>query len=153
MYMKIGIIIVGLAIIIGGIWILQQPAPAADVPVPAANVDEDTAIDAEVTFEASEEEDEDDTGEVREFTIDAFNFGYSMEEIRVNQGDTVVITLTNSDGFHDWVLDQFDASTAQIQEGETTSVSFVADAAGTYEYYCSVGNHRAQGMVGNLIVE
>lgn len=34
-----------------------------------------------------------------------------------------------------------------------TSVTFVADTLGTFEYYCSVGNHRAQGMVGNLVVE
>lgn len=92
-------------------------------------------------------------GEVRTFTVDAFNYGYSMDEIRVNEGDTVVINLTNSEGFHDWVLDEFGAATEKIQNGNTTSVTFVADAAGTYEYYCSVGNHRAQGMVGTLIVE
>ena len=87
------------------------------------------------------------------FTLDSFNFGYSMEEIRVKKGDTVTINLTNSDGFHDWVVDEFDAATAKIQAGNTTSVTFVADTVGTFEYYCSVGSHRAQGMVGNLIVE
>lgn len=88
-----------------------------------------------------------------EFTLDSFNFGYSQSEIRVNEGDTVTINLTSSDGFHDWVVDEFDAATEKIQEGETTSVTFVADTAGTYEFYCSVGSHRAQGMVGTLIVE
>lgn len=34
-----------------------------------------------------------------------------------------------------------------------TSVTFVADETGTFEYYCSVGNHRGQGMIGKLIVE
>ena len=92
-------------------------------------------------------------GEVKEFTVDSFNFGYSMEEIRVNEGDTVTINLTNSDGFHDWVVDEFSAATEKIQAGQTTSVTFVASAAGEYEYYCSVGSHRANGMVGKLIVE
>jgi plastocyanin len=94
-----------------------------------------------------------DDAEVKEFTLDAFSFGYSQEELVVNEGDTVTINLTNSDGFHDWVLDEFDAETEQISEGETTSVTFVAGEAGTYEYYCSVGQHRANGMVGTLVVE
>lgn len=86
-------------------------------------------------------------------TLDSFNYGYSQDEIRVEEGDTVTLTLTNSDGLHDWMLDEFDVATEQINEGETTTVTFVADAAGEYEYYCSVGNHREQGMVGTLIVE
>ncbi|HMA78741.1 MAG TPA: cupredoxin domain-containing protein [Candidatus Paceibacterota bacterium] len=95
-----------------------------------------------------------DKGEatVKEFTLDSFNFGYSMDVIEVNEGDTVTINLTSSDGFHDWVVDEFDAATEKINVGEETSVTFVADAAGTYEFYCSVGSHRARGMVGTLIV-
>lgn len=89
----------------------------------------------------------------KEFTIDSFSYGYSMEEIRVNEGDTVTINLTNSNGLHDWVVDEFNAATETIRAGEETSVTFVADKAGTYEFYCSIGNHRAQGMVGKLIVE
>jgi plastocyanin len=87
------------------------------------------------------------------FTLDSFSYGYSEEEIRVKQGDTVTINLTNSAGFHDWVVDEFAAATEKIGAGETTSVTFVADKAGTFEYYCSVGSHRQQGMVGNLVVE
>jgi plastocyanin len=29
----------------------------------------------------------------------------------------------------------------------------VADKKGTFEYYCSVGQHRALGMKGKLVVE
>ena len=35
----------------------------------------------------------------------------------------------------------------------SAEVEFVASIAGTFEYYCSVGEHRAKGMKGNLIVE
>lgn len=119
----------------------------------ANNADaEDTTIldvDTDVTADASAEL---DAETVKEFTVDSFGFGYSMDTIEVNEGDTVTINLTNSDGVHDWVVDEFDAATDIIRAGETTSVTFVADAAGTYEYYCSVGNHRAQGMVGTLVV-
>lgn len=91
--------------------------------------------------------------ETKVFNVTGFNYGYDVSEIRVQEGDTVTINLSVSDGFHDWVLDEFSAATAQIRAGGLASVTFVADRAGTYEYYCSVGAHRAQGMVGTLIVE
>ncbi len=93
-------------------------------------------------------------GETKEFTLDSFEFGYDQKTLTVAAGDTVTITLTNSGTMvHDWVVDEFNARTKRIKNGETDSVTFVADKAGTYEFYCSVGNHRAQGMVGKLIVE
>lgn len=81
------------------------------------------------------------------------NFEFSQKEIRVKKDATVVINFTSTDGFHDWVLDEFSAATAKVSTGGTTSVTFVADKVGTFEYYCSVGTHRTQGMVGKIIVE
>lgn len=118
--------------------------------------DHDDEMKSEEVAEDDAENSDDEmseTGAIKEFNLDSFNFGYSMEEITVTEGDTVTINLTSSDGFHDWVVDEFGAATEKIREGGNTSVTFVADAAGTYEFYCSVGNHRAQGMVGTLIVE
>lgn len=91
--------------------------------------------------------------EQKEFALDASPFTFSVKEIRVKQGDRVKITLTNKAGLHDWVLDEFNARTKQLAAGATESVEFTADKKGTFEYYCSVGNHRQQGMVGKLIVE
>ncbi len=93
------------------------------------------------------------SGAVKEFTIDSFNFGYSEDVIEVWEGDTVRITLTNSEGMHDWVVDEFGVATEVITAGETSTVEFVATEAGEYEFYCSVGSHRAQGMVGLLQVK
>lgn len=81
------------------------------------------------------------------------NFSFSQEEIRVQEGQEVTINFTSDEGIHDWVVDEFDAATNQIAAGETTSVTFVADRSGEFEYYCSVGDHRQMGMVGTLIVE
>lgn len=90
---------------------------------------------------------------VREFTIEASHFEYDVKEIRVQKGDTVRINFVNEEGFHDLVIDEFEVATAQIQAGESETIEFVADEAGTFEYYCSVGEHRSMGMVGTLIVE
>ena len=113
-------------------------------------VDEQPPMD-EPTFEDDDMVADEPTEQV--FNLDSFRFGYSEEEITVNQGDTVTINLTSSDGRHDWVVDEFNAATEVIEEGETTSVTFVADQVGEFEFYCSVGSHREQGMVGTLIVQ
>lgn len=81
------------------------------------------------------------------------NYAYDVTEVRVQKGDTVTINFTSAEGFHDVVIDEFNVASDRVREGETTRVTFVADETGTFEYYCSVGNHRAQGMVGTLIVE
>ncbi len=85
--------------------------------------------------------------------ISGKNFDYDKAEIRVKEGDTVKINFTSTGGFHDWVVDEFNARTGKVQTDGTTSVTFVADKKGTFEYYCSIGQHRANGMVGKLIVE
>ena len=38
---------------------------------------------------------------VKEFTLTAGNFKFSLNEIKVKKGDTVKITLINDEGFHD----------------------------------------------------
>jgi len=88
----------------------------------------------------------------RVFKVTGVNHKFDVTEITVNKGETVTINFESTDGFHDWVVDEFDAATAQVRPSTPTSVTFVADEAGTFEYYCAVGNHRAQGMIGKLIV-
>jgi plastocyanin len=98
-------------------------------------------------------EEKNDSPAVKEFTIEGSNFKFNPAEIRVKKGDTVKITFKNTGGLHDWVVDEFNARTQRIQADESETIRFVADKAGTFEYYCSVGDHRQMGMKGNLIVE
>src|SRR3989344_8485065 len=90
---------------------------------------------------------------VKTFELNAENFKFSKTEIRVKQGDRVKIVFEVNQGTHDWVIDEFETRTNQISEGQTDSVEFAADKIGTFEYYCSVGQHRQMGMIGKLIVE
>jgi len=91
--------------------------------------------------------------QVKIIQITGTNFVFSPNEIRIKKGDQVRIIFTSNEGFHDWVIDVFNAATERVQSGQTTEIVFIADRAGSFEYYCSVGNYRAQGMVGTLIVE
>ncbi|HLC90805.1 MAG TPA: cupredoxin domain-containing protein [Candidatus Nanoarchaeia archaeon] len=79
--------------------------------------------------------------------------GENNPSLRVKQGDTVKIEFSSEEGLHDWVIDEFSAATKKVNPGTLTSVEFVADKKGTFEYYCSVGSHRNMGMKGNLVVE
>jgi plastocyanin len=87
------------------------------------------------------------------FMLHGTNFAFDVKEIRVKKGDTVTINFMSMDGFHDVVIDEFNARTEKIRTGGMSSITFVADKVGTFEYYCSVGSHRMNGMVGKLIVE
>lgn len=81
------------------------------------------------------------------------HISFDKKEIKVKHGDIVTINFSSTNGFHDWVVDEFNAKTNRIKQDEKTSVTFVADKKGIFEYYCSVGEHRSFGMVGKLIVE
>lgn len=87
------------------------------------------------------------------FVVEAKDFSFAPTTIKVKTGDTVVITFKNTQGTHDFKIDEFDVVTNQIGEGDEEEMEFVANKKGTFEYYCSVGNHRKTGMVGKLIVE
>lgn len=92
--------------------------------------------------------------EEKTFAVEAVNFAFSPKEIKVKKGESVKVVLTNKGSFpHDFVIDELNVKTKQIKAGETDEVTFVADKSGTFEYYCSVGTHRQQGMIGKLIVE
>jgi len=89
----------------------------------------------------------------KEFTVTAQNYSFTPSAITVKKGDKVKITLKNVEGFHDLKLDEFNVATERVSEGQEKTIEFVADKTGTFEYYCSVGNHRAMGMKGTFTVE
>jgi len=87
------------------------------------------------------------------FEIKGLNYSYDIKEIKVKLYDNVKINFTNTEGFHDFKIDELGVATKQIKMGDRESVEFVASKTGTFEYYCSVGQHRANGMWGKIIVE
>lgn len=88
------------------------------------------------------------------FSVEGGMFYFKPNTITAKKGDTVKITFNNKEGFHDFVIDEFaGARTKQIQAGQTETISFVVDKTGTFEFYCSVGQHRQMGMKGTLVVQ
>lgn len=101
-----------------------------------------------------------ESGEVKEFYIESYTNvidgeyipRYSLDEIKVNKGDTVRIAINTTSGKHNFNLDQFGIS-EETPTGDVVVVEFVADKTGSFEYYCSMPNHRANGHWGTLIVD
>lgn len=134
-------IIIALIVIIGGYWLLTntKTKPSNTLPQETQQV-----MEAPPTTE---------TTNIKSFTVDGGNFIFTPTLISVNKGDTVRITFKNVEGFHDLIIDEFNAKTKQLSAGQEETIQFVADKVGTFEYYCSVGSHRAMGMVGTLEVK
>ena len=115
------------------------PEPAAEEPIEEP-VTETAPIELKVIKV---------TGENYKFMMD----GKENPEIKVKIGEKIKIEFTSTEGFHDFVIDELEAKTDKVNSGGSTSVEFVANQAGTFSYYCSVGKHRDFGMEGTFIVE
>jgi len=86
-------------------------------------------------------------------SVSAFEFGYEPPSLRLPADTTIELTLSNSgSGLHDFMIDGQAIETKRINGGETDTIEFKLKQ-GTYTFYCSVGNHRALGMEGVIIVE
>ncbi len=104
-----------------------------------------TTVDTSVSANVS-------VGTTKTFKITGSNFSFDPKQITVKKGDTVKITFVNTNGVHDFKIDAFNAATKQISAGQQETITFIADKTGTFQYYCSVGNHKTMGMVGTLTV-
>jgi len=73
----------------------------------------------------------------RHVRIEASSFQYTPESITVNPGDHVTIDLAATDVVHGLYIDGYELNVT-ADPGQTASLSFVADRAGTFRLRCSV---------------
>ncbi len=91
--------------------------------------------------------------EVKIINVEAGSFYYKPNEIRVKKGQKVKIVMKSVSMMHDFVIDELDVRMPVTKNGETGEVEFTPTQVGEFEYYCSVGQHRANGQVGKIIIE
>ncbi|MEK7613663.1 MAG: cupredoxin domain-containing protein [Patescibacteria group bacterium] len=156
--MKTTIAILILVLVFGGAYYLSRNQPADTskaeegavqntMPVPGVEGVEEMVVEDDGALAA------DDTNSlVNLINVEGGKFYFKPNTITAKKGETVRITFKNVDGLHDFVIDEFNVKTKQLQGGTEETVEFVADKVGTFEYYCSVGTHRQMGMVGTLTV-
>ncbi len=171
------IVIIVLVVLAGGIFIARQKAsaPKTNSAMEEGAEDADEVGDVDKVDgeegdkmekdEGKEEGDEEkykedkagasgeENAKTAEFEVEGGEFYYKPNILKVKKGQTVEIEFNNKDGFHDFVIDEFNVKTKQLKSGEKADIEFVAGKTGKFEFYCSVGQHRAKGMKGTLIVE
>ncbi|MBI5621256.1 cupredoxin domain-containing protein [Candidatus Falkowbacteria bacterium] len=129
------------------------PGPSSEPTLDITNTLSNDSANVNTTNTALDQAAVDKDVTVKVVAVSGQNFSFNPAAITVKQGQKVKVNFSNVGGTHDWNLDAFNAHTGVIGDGQTASVEFIADQAGTFEYYCSIGQHRAMGMVGKLIVE
>ncbi|MDA1316906.1 MAG: cupredoxin domain-containing protein [bacterium] len=147
--LMVGVIVL---LIVGGVYMYSSRQAA-----PQENGDamvKEEVMEAKPEGEAMMKKEEGAMMEEVDYTLDLQNFSYAPNVMEAKVGETLKVKIVNVGGFHDFVIDELGVASSQIGEGESEVVEIVipADATGEYEFYCSVGNHRAQGMVGTLMI-
>jgi len=92
-------------------------------------------------------------GEVKTIDVTASRFQFEPATISVEQGDSVRLRLHSADRSHAFAIKAFRMKALIPKGGETVTVEFVADQAGTFAFtcseYCGTGHSK---MKGTLIV-
>ena len=96
---------------------------------------------------------EQQTTNIKEFNIEAFQFSYMPSEIRVKQGDKVRITLSTRDVSHSLSIKDYEINIPAAPN--TPGVKeFVANKVGTFIWRCRTPcGISHQEMIGKLIVD
>jgi len=145
------IVVIVLILVVGGVVVFTGNKTAAPTVEEMGNMEGMTPTDIPAGYNTPLIPVAD--GVVREFVVDGKNFSFTPSKITVKKGEAVKIIFKNTQGFHDLVIDEYRVATKQIRTGEQETITFLADKTGSFEYYCSVGTHRAMGMTGTLVVE
>lgn len=147
--MVVGVVVL-LLVLGGGFMLIRGSGNGSQTTTETTNTTND-ASSATPSPESAEAEP--GTGEVKVINLEAGSFYFTPNEIKVKKGERVKIVMTSKDMMHDFVIDDLNVKIPVTRAGSTATVEFTAGTVGEFEYYCSVGNHRAQGQVGKLIVE
>ncbi|HYL37190.1 MAG TPA: cupredoxin domain-containing protein [Bryobacteraceae bacterium] len=91
--------------------------------------------------------------ETHEITVTAKKYQFDPNPIKVAKGEHVKLLITATDHDHGFKLEAFHIN-QKLPKGQTVTVEFVADQAGTFPFecshFCGLGHKR---MKGELVVE
>ncbi len=93
-----------------------------------------------------------ESSDVTVIEMEAGSFYYTPNVITAKKGEKIRIVMKSVSMMHDFVIDELNVKMPVVKDGDTGTVEFVADQVGSFEYYCSVGQHRANGQVGTITI-
>ncbi|MBZ5497271.1 MAG: cupredoxin domain-containing protein [Acidobacteriia bacterium] len=89
----------------------------------------------------------------KEVQMTAKKYEFSPSTVEVNVGTRIIFKITALDREHGFEIQNVKNSCVQIKKGETVTVEYLAEKAGTVEFKCCVfcgTGHR--GMKGKIII-
>jgi nitrosocyanin len=90
---------------------------------------------------------------IKEFNVEAYQFGFDPAQITVHKGDIVRILVTSRDVPHGFFIKEYNIN-VPVKKGEVKRIEFLADKAGTFDIRCSVYcGPGHQDMRAKLVVE
>jgi cytochrome c oxidase subunit 2 len=91
--------------------------------------------------------------ETREAKITAKKYEFSPNTVEVNAGTRIIFKITALDREHGFEIANAKDSCVKIKKGETATVEYMAEKAGTVEFkccvFCGMGHH---GMKGKIVI-
>lgn len=150
--------IIAVVIVLGtAFWYYNSTKPALEESqIPSPNSSETTMNhDQNMTGATGTDSSTSSAGSanIKEVMVGGSNYKFEPSQIKVKLGDTVKVRFMNTQGTHNFTIDGLNTKTNTISSGQEETIEFTASEVGNFEYYCSVGNHKEQGMVGSLVVE
>lgn len=116
---------------------------------PGANTNTGASSNINATNTNSQQDSSQDT----EISMQLDEYSFSPNTITIQEGDTITLRLSNIGNMeHDFVIDALDIDSGTLDPGDSTTITITGSQAGTFEFYCSIGSHRAFGMRGTLTV-
>ena len=93
-------------------------------------------------------------GQAQTLTVTEVGFDIQLESSDLPAGDYTITVKNEGDATHDLVVEQDGKDVAKSDTlGPGDSATFtVTLQPGQYVFYCSIGNHRAMGMVTDVTV-
>jgi cytochrome c oxidase subunit 2 len=91
------------------------------------------------------------SGDIKTIDVTASRFQFEPATISVSQGDNVRLRLHSADRSHAFAIKAFRVKALIPNGGETITVEFIADRAGTFAFtcseYCGTGHSRMKGKL------
>jgi plastocyanin len=83
--------------------------------------------------------------------VDARNFAFAPDTIRIRANEEVALALRSEDGPHDLAVDGL-GLVADVGGGASATQRLRIDQRGRYTFFCTLPGHRDGGMEGTIVV-
>lgn len=155
--MKKNLLVAAIVVVLAGgaIWFINNSRTESTPLEPGEQV---TNTEANTATPVSESKAPEDTQtmvkeSVKEIVVEASEFKFMPATLTLKKGEKVRLVLKNIGKMpHNFVIDELGVQTKTISPDDEGTIEFTPSEVGTFEYYCSIGQHRANGMKGMLTV-